>query len=222
MSIAEAVLKKVADNLPAIAGGAALAAAGAGAGYAAKAVIDDHKFQKRAGEIYELGVKKGAKLGGVEARKVFVDPLLARIAVSRYIALADGKISRAEQKLLDAIISGVNANPNFPNAAIKEIEKITSAETLPFESVVKYLERLNISTLEKLAVDIGEIAGATKGISYKERAAIDEFERYLFDRLSVSNKSRSAPKGTEVLPVGISAEEDTLDDYFDNLFQNQQ
>ena len=85
MSVAEKALDIIVKNIDKIAGGAAVAAVGAGVGYAAKAVVDDRKFQQRAGEVYELGVKKGVKLGSAEARSVFVDPLLARLAVSQYL-----------------------------------------------------------------------------------------------------------------------------------------
>lgn len=217
MSVAEVVLKKIAENLPVIAGGAAVAAVGAGAGYVAKAAVDDRKFQKRAEEVYELGVKKGVKLGSREARRIFVDPLIARVAVSQYIALADGKISRSEQTLIDAILSGVKTNPNFPRAATKEIERITSAEELPFETVAKYLEKLDINTLTGLGEDITEIACATKGISYKEQAAIDEFDRYLLSRLETAQVKKLAKKDPEMPPLGAAPEEGTLDDYFSNF-----
>lgn len=61
MSIAQKILEKITDNLPAIAGGAAVAAVAAGAGYAAAKVVDDKKFEQRASEVYELGVKKRRK-----------------------------------------------------------------------------------------------------------------------------------------------------------------
>lgn len=217
MSIAEKAFDIVVKNIDKIAGGAAVAAVGAGVGYAAKAVVDDRKFQQRAGEVYELGVKKGVKLGSAEARRVFVDPLLARVAVSQYIALADGKVSRAEQKLIDSILSAVNANPNFPKSAIKEIEKITSAETLAFETVAKYLAKLDATTLAGLAEDINEIACATKGVSYKEQAAIDEFDRYLLAHMDTEQKKISAKRTTEVLPPSVPSKEESLDDYFSNF-----
>ena len=88
MSVAEKAFDIVVKNIDKIAGGAAVAAVGAGVGYAAKAVVDDRKFQQRAEAVYELGVKKGVKLGSAEARRVFVDPLLARLVVSQSIGYA--------------------------------------------------------------------------------------------------------------------------------------
>ena len=187
MSIAQKILEKITDNLSVIAGGAAVAAVAAGAGYAAAKVVDDKKFEQRAGEVYELGVKKGVKLGSAEARRVFVDPLIARVAVSQYIALADGKISRAEQKLIDDILTGINANPRFPKAASKEIVRITNAESLAFSAIQKHLDRLDIETLTSLAEDISDIATASKGVSYKEQAAIEEFDRYLLTRVEAKH-----------------------------------
>lgn len=212
MSIAEAVLKKIVDNLPRIAGGAAAAAIGAGAAYAAKAAIDDHKFQERAGDIYELGVKKGVKLGGAESRKIFVDPVIARIAVSQYIALADGKISRAEQKLINRILESINANPSFPKAAIKEIKHITNAETLHFEQIKKHLDKLDIHTLTLLAEDISNIASASRGVSYKEQAVIDEFDSYLLCHLDTMS-----PKHHLSTTGALIDGEESLDDYFSNF-----
>ena len=217
MGVAEKTFDIIVKNIDKIVGGAAIAFAGASMGYAAKAVVDDQKFQQRAGEVYELGLKKGAKLGSAEARRVFVDPLIARVAVSQYIALADGKVSRAERKQIDSILSAVNAIPNFPKSAIKEIERITNAEELVFETVTKYLTKLDIKTLVGLAEDINAVARATNGISYKERAAIDEFDRYLLDRLDSAEKKPATKKTTEKLPSDTPSKEDSLDEYFSNF-----
>ena len=218
MSIAQKILEKITDNLSVIAGGAAVAAVAAGAGYAAAKVVDDKKFEQRAGEVYELGVKKGVKLGSTEARRVFVDPLIARVAVSQYIALADGKISRAEQKLIDDILIGINANPRFPKAASKEIVQITSAESLSFNAIQKHLDKLDIETLTSLAEDISDIASASKGVSYKEQAAIEEFDRYLLTRVEAKHTKLPVKQLTDNKAVPTNSEE-TLDDYFSHFVQ---
>lgn len=70
---------------------------------------------------------------------------------------------------------------------------------------------------DRIGENITEIACATKGISYKEQAAIDEFDRYLLGRLETAQVKKLAKKDPEMPPLGAAPEEGTLDDYFSNF-----
>lgn len=210
MGIANYVFDKIADSAGTVAGGVAAVAVGAGVGYAAKAVVDDKKFQEKAADIYKLGIKKGVQLGSTKARTTFVDPLVAKVAVAQFIALSDGKVSRSERKKIDAIIKGVSANPQFPRAAIKEIEKLSAAENLNFNDIQKYLDIVNVDALSTFADDIYSIARANNGISYRERAAIDEFENYLLER----GKALTKKAFTRKVAIEQNKREDSVEEFF--------
>ena len=210
MPIVGPLISAVATNAGRIAAGAAIAAVSSGTTYVITTKKDDEKFQKQAADIYELGLKKGISLASYKAKKLFIDPLIAKIAVVYLIALSDGEISRAERKEINDIINGITANPEFPKAAVNTINDIINHDTLSFSDIKGYLDIIDIDTLIAFEKDLIAIAEASDGISYKEKVIIDVFKNYVDNR-----KQSEQPKIKRSFLRDNQSE--SLDDYFSSF-----
>lgn len=107
---------------------------------------------------------------------------LARIALCYYIAKSDGNISPDEQMELDYMCSSLMNNPRASSMFRSELQAITADRTLNFMNVEKYLDRLDINTLNLLQQDVQRIAEITDGVTENERKAMSVFQNYIYGK----------------------------------------
>ncbi|MBR2749996.1 MAG: TFIIB-type zinc ribbon-containing protein [Clostridiales bacterium] len=107
---------------------------------------------------------------------------LARIALCYYIAKSDGYISPDEQRDLDYMCSSLLNNPNASPSFRSELQKIASDTSTSFLSVEKYLNNLNLDTLNQLQADMQRIAEITDGVTENERKAMMVFQNYIYGK----------------------------------------
>jgi len=107
---------------------------------------------------------------------------LARIALCYYIAKADGNISPEEQMDLDYMCSSLLNNPNASPTFRSELQAIASDRTMNFLNVEKYLDRVDVNTLNQFQSDIQRIAELTDGVTENERKAMTVFQNYLYGK----------------------------------------
>ncbi len=166
----------------AVAGIAGVVGAGAGAvvqGVQNELKEEDIKNAKR--ESFEDGVNEG-KAKTVNEVKKYVDFYLATTALSYYIARCDGSISEEEELEIDFDLDAIKKNVDIPDAIKNEMVKISKNDSVTFDEVKVYLDKVSIETLHKLMDDIDEIIAASDGIEPKEQAAKDEFVAYIEER----------------------------------------
>jgi len=107
---------------------------------------------------------------------------LARIALCYYIAKADGSISPEEQRDLDYMCSSLLNNPNASSNFRTELTAIASNPSTSFLTVEKYLNNLNLETLNQLQADMQRIAEITDGVTENERKAMMVFQNYIYGK----------------------------------------
>lgn len=188
MSIPVEVLNVIKDNKGFFisAGVEILAVGGAAGGYIIRK-IDDARLIKEKKISFETGVRKGKNIAVNNMRQIFIDPILARVAVSYYIARADGKITESELRILNEKTGQIINNPDIPNPIKKEAKSIASNKNINSEIVISYLEKLNELTLASIMFDVTTIA-EVEGINEKEQEAISLIEEYILYRLKDNYK----------------------------------
>ncbi|MBO4473654.1 MAG: TerB family tellurite resistance protein [Clostridiales bacterium] len=107
---------------------------------------------------------------------------LARIALCYYIAKADGSISPEEQMDLDYMCSSLMNNPNASSNFRTELQSIVNDRSMNFMNVEKYLNRLDVNTLNLLLADAQRIAELTDGVTENERKAMTVFQNYIYGK----------------------------------------
>ncbi|MBO4928272.1 MAG: hypothetical protein J5379_08505 [Clostridiales bacterium] len=107
---------------------------------------------------------------------------LARIALCYYIAKSDGNISPEEQMDLDYMCSSLMNNPNASSSFRNELQAIVSDRSMNFMNVEKYLDRLDVNTLNLLLADAQRIAELTDGVTENERKAMSVFQNYIYGK----------------------------------------
>ena len=157
-------------------------ALGAFVGAGAMKVKDEKDFEVKAADVFEFGFEKGAKEVGKKFEKEVLYPMVANIALALYIAQADGDISRSERKPIDTMITALNNTPKLPRKIKTNFNEILEMENYSFESIKKYLEIIDVETLESMKPMLVKIAKASRGIDYNEKIALEVFERYLTNR----------------------------------------
>ena len=169
--------------------GAGLAATGAGlAGAAVGAVAEGVKEIEKEDEIgraksasFKDGMNEG-KASTVQEIKKYTDFYLATTALSYYIARCDGSISDEEQLEIDFDLDSIKKNVDIPGAIKTEMMTIAVNESISFEEVIKYLDKVSVETLKKLSDDIDEIIEANGEITDAERKAKEQFNNYIAQR----------------------------------------
>lgn len=107
---------------------------------------------------------------------------LARVALCYYIAKADGSISPEEQMDLDYMCSSLLNNPNASQSFRNTLQAIASNRSTSFMSVEKYLDRLDVNSLNMLLADAQHIAELTDGVTENERKAMSVFQNYIYGK----------------------------------------
>jgi len=107
---------------------------------------------------------------------------LARIALCYYIAKSDGRISPEEQMDLDYMCSSLMNNPNASSNFRNELQSIVNDRSMNFMNVEKYLNRLDVNTLNLLLADAQRIAELTDGVTENERKAMTVFQNYIYGK----------------------------------------
>ena len=107
---------------------------------------------------------------------------LARIALCYYIAKADGAISPDEQMELDYMCSSLLNNPNASSQFRSELQSIAADRSTNFLNVEKYLDRVNVTTLNQFMEDVNRMAELSGGITENERKAISVFQNYIYGK----------------------------------------
>lgn len=196
-----------------VTGAVAAASAAVGTGIAVHA-NDEKKFKKRSKDIYKLGYKEGSEYTSKKAKKELVDPILAKLAIAYYVAQADGKVSKEETNKINNAVGILVSRNNFPQKIQNEINKITNNSNLTFEDVSKYLDKVSLNKLNEFDESLYQIASNTSNVSYKEKAAINEFEDYILNR---ANKKLIKNEDDKNFIQEFSENHNEVDEYFDSL-----
>ena len=117
---------------------------------------------------------------------------LARIALCYYIAKSDGNISPEEQMDLDYMCSSLMNNPNASSNFRTELQSIVSDRSMNFMNVEKYLDRLDVNTLNLLLADAQRIAELTDGVTENERKAMSVFQNYIYGKQGFPGSNMNA------------------------------
>ena len=117
---------------------------------------------------------------------------LARIALCYYIAKSDGVISPEEQTDLDYMCSSLMNNPNASSTFRTELQSIVNDRSMNFMNVEKYLNRLDVNTLNLLYNDAQRIAEISDGVTENERKALSVFQNYIYGKQGFPGSNMNA------------------------------
>lgn len=182
------LLRSTMNSMTRNVGGGILGGLGRAAAYGAGAVLvsevingiaNKHTSSVPAGN-YMPGTVNPAQ-SGLQYNQI-ANIALARIALCYYIAKADGNISPEEQMDLDYMCSSLLNNPNASPTFRTELQAIAADRSMNFLNVEKYLDRVDVNTLNQFQSDIQRIAELTDGVTENERKAMTVFQNYLYGK----------------------------------------
>ncbi|MBP5491217.1 MAG: hypothetical protein J6Y08_00030 [Clostridiales bacterium] len=128
---------------------------------------------------------------------------LVRIALCYHIAKVDG-VSEDEMQIIDEMCRELLNNPNGGSQFRVELNMILSDRGTDFESLKRYLVRIEPDVLEAFKDDMIQIADTTDGITENERNAINMFQEFVDERKKVVGE-----KPKEEVPVEASVATET-------------
>ena len=121
------------------------------------------------------GLNEGAYL---MAKKAYAHPI-AVVALMMYVARCDGNVAKEEIARLMLSLKHVCIDENVPEAIKMELNEIACNDALTFDDVASYLDKLSVTALEALRVDLDEAIEADGRVSPEEIEACARFDEYV-------------------------------------------
>jgi len=120
------------------------------------------------------------------ARTTMLNELYAKLAICCYIAWADGRVSPAEKRQLDAVYLEIyNSFPNDLNVR-NTLQSIYCTPNFGFIHLEKYLRSTTPETIASFLEVADEMAQSDGYSSEKERLCIYKIRKYLTDRTGIN------------------------------------
>ncbi|MEI3377448.1 MAG: hypothetical protein V8R08_06455 [Coriobacteriales bacterium] len=141
------------------------------------------KEAKKAG--FEDGMNQGAYLVESNRRNY----LCALAALGFYAARADGAICDEELKELHIDLLFIEKDEQIPSSTKIMLEELCKNESITFDDVVYWLDKLDLIVLQNMKLDIEEILQADEIITQQEEEVLQEFESYLHTRQKQDEES---------------------------------
>lgn len=156
------------------------------------------KFQKAREEGYRAGVADTTAEERCRYKEYLKqcckqsDFILAAIALGNVAAYADGNISEEDRDTIQHFIGNVQQMP-YPDEIKKEIQYLIH-RVLPFEEVIKYLDRINTTELEVLDDIIEEIIYMDDKVTENEDKFLMHWKAYLTNRNPTEENNESSQR----------------------------
>ncbi len=124
---------------------------------------------------------------------------MVRIALCYYIAKIDG-VSADEQRIIDEMCQNLLENGCGGAQFRSDLKMILADKSRCFDTVKRYINRVEPEVLEDFMQDIVAMAETTDGITDNERKAIGEFRAFIDERKGMSDEQvNSTSVGQEEL-----------------------
>ncbi len=109
-----------------------------------------------------------------------LNTLLAKLALSYYIAGIDGTLSEGEKKELNEIVNLIESDSSIP-AEYKTGVREVSDPDISFVKVQQYLDKAESSALISFAYEIEDLA-KVEGLTPKEEDAVEMYKYYVTEK----------------------------------------